>query len=369
MRTYTYESLRRRVEKLERMILNEGKQVGTLYHICDVKQFIKYVLPKDQLKASGKYYNGLYKSNDYISLTRNKYYTLVHDLSDYSGVFIRLVIDGDRLSDNYRIGPYNDVQFDIETGEFLDLPSDGDDAPRYREQEEVVKGPINNLSRYLKEIQIDVADLSDNTMNVLKRSATKLKTTRVVYNNFMKRDQSTTVRKCIRECGVKDGDDLTTIIDALKKAAKANPEPDLFSKDFNKVKRAIDAGADVNAKYDRGYLLGFYCFWGKLDIIKLLIDAGADANNLEDPPIIHAEGDNTDVYEILIDNGADVNVVDKSGSTPLFSAAYKGNADAVELLINSGADVNAVNNHGMTPLKMSGSSAVSDLLIEAGAKQ
>lgn len=357
-----------RIRKLEKRLINEGKQVGTLYHVCDVKQFIKYVLPKDQLKASGKYYNGLYKGNDYISFTRNKNYTLQHDLSDYSGVFIRLVIDGDRLSDNYKVGPYNDVQFDIDTGEFLDLPSDGDDAPRYREQEEVVKGPINNLSRYLKEIQVDVADLNDNTMNVLKRSATKLKTTRVVYNNFMKRGQSATVRKCIRECGVKDGDDLTTIIAALKKAAKANPEPDLFSRDFNKVKSAIDAGADVNAKYDRGYLLGFYSYWGKLDIIKLLLDAGADVNNREDPPITHVEGDNTDVYETLIDAGADVNAKDRDGSTALFSASYEGNADAVELLINNGADVNVVNKHGMTPLKMSGSSEVSDLLIEAGAK-
>ncbi len=332
-----------RVRKLEKLLINEGKQVGTLYHICDVKQFIKYVLPKDQLKASGKYYNGLYKGNDYISFTRNKYYTLVHDLNDYSGVFIRLVIDGDRLSDNYRIGPYNDVQFDIETGEFLDLPSDGDDSPKYREQEEVVKGPINNLSRYLKEIQIDVADLSDSTMNALKKSATKLKATRVVYNNFMKRDQSPSVRKCIRECGVKDGDDLITVVAALKKAAKANPEPDLFSQDFNKVKRAIDAGADVNERYERGYLLGFYCFWGKLDIIKLLIDAGADVNNREDPPITHVEGDNADVYKILIDNGADVNAKNNDGTTPLHSAALSGNADSVELLINNGADVNAVN--------------------------
>lgn len=40
-------TLEQRITRLEKLIFNERKQVGTLYHICDAKAFIKYVLPKD----------------------------------------------------------------------------------------------------------------------------------------------------------------------------------------------------------------------------------------------------------------------------------------------------------------------------------
>ena len=235
-----------RIARLEKLIFNERKQVGTLYHICDAKAFIKYVLPKDQLKSSGEYTNHLYGGHEWISFTRNKYYTLEHDLSQYSGVFIRLVVDGDRLSDKYKIRSYNDAQFDIDSGEFLDADS-GEDVPKYREQEEVVKGPINNISKYIKEIQLDVSDLKDTTLKALKSVATKLKSFNadVVYNNFMKRDQSSTVRSIIKKLGIMDGDDLDTIVSALKKAAKLNPEPLLFSGDISKIQKALDEGADV----------------------------------------------------------------------------------------------------------------------------
>ena len=361
-----------RVRKLEKLLINEGKQVGTLYHICDVKQFIKYVLPKDQLKASGKYYNGLYKGNDYISFTRNKYYTLVHDLSDYSGVFIRLVIDGDRLSDNYRVGPYNDVQFDIETGEFLDLPSDGDDAPKYREQEEAVKGPINNLSRYLKEVQIDIADLSDNTLKVLKSSAKKLAAVNVVYTNFMKRAQSTAVNKCIRATGLRDGDSLSAMLDAMKRAAKANPEPLLFSRDIRKVQQAIDADIDLNTEYNMGYPLGYYCYWNNYDIVKLLIENGADVNTGDgkEPAICKAAGNaSTDIVKLLIENGADVNAEDKDGNTAVIEATWNKDAiNVLKLLIAAGADVNHVNHHRMTAVKLADDD-IKDFLIASGANE
>ena len=57
-------TLEQRITRLEKLMGNERKQVGTLYHICDAKSFIKYVLPKDQLKSSGEYTNYLYGGHE-----------------------------------------------------------------------------------------------------------------------------------------------------------------------------------------------------------------------------------------------------------------------------------------------------------------
>lgn len=367
-----------RIARLEKLIFNERKQVGTLYHICDAKAFIKYVLPKDQLKSSGEYTNHLYGGHEWISFTRNKYYTLEHDLSQYSGVFIRLVVDGDRLSDKYKIRSYNDAQFDIDSGEFLDADS-GEDVPKFREQEEVVKGPINNISKYIKEIQLDVSDIKDTTLKALKSVATKLKSFNadVVYNNFMKRDQSSTVRSIIKKLGIMDGDDLDTIVSALKKAAKLNPEPLLFSGDIGKIQKALDEGADVNEEYQKGYILTYYCNRDNYDIVKLLIDNGADLDvgegRFSTPLIAASRYASPEVVQLLLKNGADVNGISNDGSTPIFSAR-NNDIDPIaitKLLIKAGADVNHVNKYGMTPLKLAsgpnGNEEIKKLLIKAGA--
>lgn len=371
-------TLEHRIARLEKLIFNERKQVGTLYHICDAKSFIKYVLPKDQLKSSGEYTNYLYGGHEWISFTRSKYYTLEHDLSQYSGVFIRLVVDGDRLSDKYKVRAYNDTQFDRDTGGFLDADS-GEDVPEFREQEEAVKGPISNISKYIKEIQLDVSDLKDPTLKALKSVATKLKSFNVdvVYNNFMKRNQSSTVRSIIKKLGLMDGDDLDTIVSTLKKATKLNPEPLLFSGDINKIKKALDEGADINEEYEKGYILTYYCNRDNYDIIKFLIDDGADLDvgrgRFSTPLIAASRYASPEVVQLLLKSGADVNAVSNDGSTPIF-AARNNDSDPIavaKLLIKAGADVNHVNKYGMTPLKLAsgpnGNKEMAQLLIRAGA--
>ena len=365
-------TLERRITRLEKLLFNERKSVGTLYHICDAKAFIKYILPKDQLKASGEYTNHLYGGNKWISFSRNKNYTLAHDLSQLSGVFIRLVIDGDKLSDKYKVRPYNDVQFDVDSGDFLDI-GDEEDVPAYREQEEAVRGPINNLSRYIKEIQLDVEDLKDPTLKTLKSVATKLKSLDVVYNNFMKGRQSTTVRNCIKKSGLKNGDDLNTILSALKKAAKLNPEPLLFSGDIDKVQQAIDEGIDINEDYSKGHPLTYYCMRDNYDIIKLLIDNGADVNigrgTAWNPLYAAARESSPEVVKLLLKNGADANILNKDSGSPIISAVHNDNAAQVlKLLIKAGADVNHANKYGMTALKLAnGNKEIAQILIKAGA--
>ena len=54
--------------------------------------------------------------------------------------------------------------------------------------------------------------------------------------------------------------------------------------------------------------------------------------------------------EILCDNKADCNAVDKNKNTPLHYAAGYGRADIVKLLVDAGASVTLRNLDGKSPL-------------------
>jgi ankyrin repeat protein len=77
-----------------------------------------------------------------------------------------------------------------------------------------------------------------------------------------------------------------------------------------------------------------------------------------------------DVVELLITAGADVNARDNDGWTPLHVAAYKGHAAVAEVLLAVGADPNKHNAGGWTPYHFAlvrGSGVLIDMMIAAGA--
>ena len=61
---------------------------------------------------------------------------------------------------------------------------------------------------------------------------------------------------------------------------------------------------------------------------------------------------NAPIVEVLLDNGADIEIKarDAFKSTPLIWAAYWGLPDMVRLLLDAGANVNAEDTNGFTPL-------------------
>ena len=83
--------------------------------------------------------------------------------------------------------------------------------------------------------------------------------------------------------------------------------------------------------------------------------------------------DETEIVKLLIDNGADVNVRDdKTGWTVLMWATQRGHTDIAKQLIDNGADVNA-NYNGQTALGLAstkswGREDIMKLLIDNGAK-
>jgi ankyrin repeat protein len=121
----------------------------------------------------------------------------------------------------------------------------------------------------------------------------------------------------------------------------------------------------------------------KVDLFKVLLDAGVDPNVPEEveyagnTPLIVAiwklslKPSTQKMIEVLIKAGADVNKPNLSGDTPLILAAeQEGYGPIVQLLIDAGADLNKTDNMGNAPLMAATSAGRQDIaqrLLKAGA--
>lgn len=83
----------------------EGKQVGTLYHFTNADKFI-HILQDNVLKSSRKQPDNGYGGYGYISFTRDKNFNKV-PRGSISGTAIVFIVDGDKLSDRYKVEPFN----------------------------------------------------------------------------------------------------------------------------------------------------------------------------------------------------------------------------------------------------------------------
>ncbi|KAJ5560405.1 hypothetical protein N7513_002804 [Penicillium frequentans] len=117
------------------------------------------------------------------------------------------------------------------------------------------------------------------------------------------------------------------------------------------TKLLLEAGADPNLVVEGDTPLYSACFYrsrSALDIVNLLIRYGAQVNPSQDcarstPLQIAAEGGEPEIVKLLLDNGADPNVFGTSIRGTALQSACCGNsrnASIVELLVNAGADIN-----------------------------
>ena len=95
---------------------------------------------------------------------------------------------------------------------------------------------------------------------------------------------------------------------------------------------------------------------GDLVAIQQHIEAGSDLDQREpnvgsSPLITAAVFGRIDVAKALIDAGADINFQNNQGSTPLHCAAFFCYTDIVEVLLEKGADKTLKNNFGSTALE------------------
>lgn len=128
------------------------------------------------------------------------------------------------------------------------------------------------------------------------------------------------------------------------------------------AKALIEAGADIYHKDEKGVTtLLQACHRGLKDIAQLLVDkhkaAGKDPTYLDAAsdegisPLIAASSEgHLEVVKLLIAAGANVNGKDQDDTTALMAASARGHLDVVKELVAGGAKVNEQNRDGHTAL-------------------
>jgi hypothetical protein len=139
----------------------EAKQVGTLYHWTTLKNLMGII--KTNRLNTGHSGHGEF---DYISTTRSKDKTQF-GIAENSDVV--LVLDGDKISNRYKIIPYHDLEteeydditYKDEFGNQIGIPDDnwkGEGTPKIKkygafdEMEELIVGNLYPLDKYLIKI-------------------------------------------------------------------------------------------------------------------------------------------------------------------------------------------------------------------------
>ncbi|AQN68741.1 putative ankyrin repeat protein [Saudi moumouvirus] len=134
---------------------------------------------------------------------------------------------------------------------------------------------------------------------------------------------------------------------------------------FDIIKLLVERGLD---KKSINILLISACFCLRLDIIKYLIESGADVHIENDSPLIKAiysgvYRDNKAIVQYLIENGANIHV---DNNKPLILACEKDQLEMVKLLIDYGANICTNSDEILQKTIIEGHNEILKYLIECG---
>ena len=114
--------------------------------------------------------------------------------------------------------------------------------------------------------------------------------------------------------------------------------------DLKDIKKLLSQGANIHTRDDDGGVLLNAIQNNSYNVVKYLVEQGADVNDVDDcgnTPLHVAVDDNKFVWvKYLVEHGADINVMDESGYTPLYSAINNDNFNMVKYLVDQGANIN-----------------------------
>lgn len=142
------------VKLVKKELVSEAKQVGKLYHVTTLDSLMQYIIPTDTLSGSGRYKNWMLGGRtDVVSFTRDKRFVVKTNKNGMAPVIYSFEVDGDKLSEKYRVLPYNDFAFDQDTGKpNLDTYEESE-----LEKEEVVIGKIHPFSKYVTGVRFSIS--------------------------------------------------------------------------------------------------------------------------------------------------------------------------------------------------------------------
>jgi len=151
------------------------------------------------------------------------------------------------------------------------------------------------------------------------------------------------------------------------------------------VTTLLDLNYDVDSPGPSGTALAAACSEGHVDVIQMLLRAGAnidlepidfeDRSNARSTPLRHAVLTNrVHVVRLLLAEGADIHRFSGKGykRTPVHNAVLYAKINVARILISAGADVNKIGTKGdQTPLQLAcstGDEEMFNLVLSAGAR-
>ena len=148
--------------------------------------------------------------------------------------------------------------------------------------------------------------------------------------------------------------------------------------DYRSVQELLGGGADINvdiAHWDWGTVIQKASLGGDVQMVRLLIDHGADINASHgfygSALQAASAGGHSQVVKILLDNGADTNALGGYHGSAIQAASAGGHSEVVQMLLDNGADINASNGYYSSAILAAlarGHSEVVQILIKHGAK-
>jgi len=142
---------------------------------------------------------------------------------------------------------------------------------------------------------------------------------------------------------------------------------------LNVVKLLIEKGADVNLKGEAWYgPLHAAAAKGHIEVVKILLENGADVNIFHQNKPLHyaAMNGHIEVARILLAHGADINAKGTDEAAPLHTAVSNNRLAMLKWLLSQGANVNPRAAYGCTPLHFAAfgnNVEIGKILVEQGA--
>ena len=138
------------------------------------------------------------------------------------------------------------------------------------------------------------------------------------------------------------------------------------------IRVLLEAGADPNSVFN---LMGWSplysaAYHGHVDAVRLLLSAGADPTvyDLDGMTPLHVAASKNlqSMISVLLAGGAELEARTHAGWTPLHVAAFNSRLEAVRDLIGHGADPKAIADLGKTPAEYASNPLVASVIQEAG---